>query len=68
MLISRDTKISKGKHLVETDKIGIFGYSRGAMATSLMLPRIKDVKAAISRRWHLRSEKAYDELTTEGIK
>ena len=27
--------------------MGIFGYSRGAMAASLMLPRLKDVKAAI---------------------
>lgn len=59
----------KKEKLVDADKMGIFGYSRGAMATSLMLSRLKrQVKAAVLGGGVYDLKKAYDEVTIEGIK
>ncbi len=49
-------------------KLGIFGYSRGAIAASLMITRIKDVKAAVLGGGIYNLKKAYDEITIEGIR
>jgi dipeptidyl aminopeptidase/acylaminoacyl peptidase len=53
---------------VDKDKLGIFGYSRGAIAASLMITELKDVKAAVLGGGIYDLKKAYDELTIEGIK
>lgn len=58
----------KKETYVDTDKMGIFGYSRGAMAASLMLPHLKDVKAAILGGGIYDLKKAYEEVTIKGIK
>jgi dipeptidyl aminopeptidase/acylaminoacyl peptidase len=48
--------------------MGIFGYSRGAIAASLMLAKLNDVKAAVVGGGIYDLEKAYQDLTIEGIK
>lgn len=53
---------------VEKNNIGIFGYSRGAIATSLLITKLKDVKAAVLGGGMYDLKKAYDDLTLEGIK
>ena len=53
---------------VDKDKIAVFGYSRGAIAASLMITRIKNVKAAVLGGGVYDLKKAYDELTIKGIK
>jgi len=54
---------------VNGKKMGIFGYSRGAMAASLMTIRLgKDVKAAVFGAGVYDFKKAYDEVTIEGIR
>lgn len=53
---------------VDRSKIGIFGYSRGAIAASLLITKIKDAKAAVFGGGIYDLKKAYDELTIEGIK
>ena len=58
----------KQEPFVDKDKIGIFGYSRGAIAASLMITRLKDVKAAALGGGVYNLKKAYNELTIEGIK
>jgi dipeptidyl aminopeptidase/acylaminoacyl peptidase len=53
---------------VDKDKLGIFGYSRGAIAAALMITKIKDVKATVLGGGIYDLKKAYEELTIEGIK
>jgi len=53
---------------VDKNKLGIFGYSRGAIAASLMITELKDVKATVLGGGIYDLKKAYDELTIEGIK
>ncbi len=53
---------------VDKSKVGVFGYSRGAIAASLLITRIKDAKAAVLGGGIYDLKKAYDELTIEGIK
>ncbi len=54
---------------VDGKRMGIFGYSRGAMAASLMTVRLgKDVKAAVFGAGAYDFKKAYDEVTIEGIR
>jgi dipeptidyl aminopeptidase/acylaminoacyl peptidase len=53
---------------VDQKRLGIFGYSRGAIAASLMLTELKDVKGAVLGGGIYDLKKAYDELTIEGIK
>ena len=58
----------KQESFVDKEKIGVFGYSRGAIAASLLITRVKDVKAAVLGGGIYDLKKAYDELTIEGIK
>lgn len=58
----------KGESFVDKNKLGIFGYSRGAIAASLMITKLEDVKAAVLGGGIYDLKKAYDELTIEGIK
>jgi dipeptidyl aminopeptidase/acylaminoacyl peptidase len=53
---------------VDPDKMGIFGYSRGGMAVSLMAVKLKDVKAAVFGAGVYDFKRAYDEVKIEGIK
>lgn len=53
---------------VDKSRMGIFGYSRGAMAASLMAVRLKEVKAAVFGAGVYDFKKAYDEVTIEGIR
>jgi dipeptidyl aminopeptidase/acylaminoacyl peptidase len=53
---------------VDKDKVGIFGYSRGGMAASLMAVQLKDVKAVVLGAGVYDFKKAYDEVTIEGIR
>ncbi|MDQ3816914.1 MAG: prolyl oligopeptidase family serine peptidase [Acidobacteriota bacterium] len=53
---------------VDKSKLGVFGYSRGAIAASLMITRLRDVKAAVVGGGIYDLKRAYDELTIEGIK
>lgn len=60
---------SKREPFVDSEKMGVFGYSRGGMAASLLTLKLgKDVKAAVfgSGVYHLK--KAYDETKFEGIR
>ncbi len=58
----------KREFFVDTEKLGVLGYSRGAIAASLLITRVKDVKAAVLGGGIYDLKKAYDELTIEGIK
>ncbi|MDQ3713937.1 MAG: prolyl oligopeptidase family serine peptidase [Acidobacteriota bacterium] len=58
----------KQESFVDKDKLGVFGYSRGAIAASLFITQVKDVKAAVLGGGIYDLKKAYDELTIEGIR
>jgi dipeptidyl aminopeptidase/acylaminoacyl peptidase len=58
----------KQESFVDKEKLGVFGYSRGAIAASLMITRVKDVKATVLGGGIYDLRKAYDDLTIEGIK
>jgi dipeptidyl aminopeptidase/acylaminoacyl peptidase len=59
----------KREPFVDAGKMGIFGYSRGGMAASLLTIKIgKDVKAAIFGAGVYDLRKAYDETKLEGIR
>lgn len=54
---------------VDAEKMGLFGYSRGAMAASLLAVRLGgDVKAAVFGAGVYDFRRAYDEVTIEGIR
>jgi dipeptidyl aminopeptidase/acylaminoacyl peptidase len=53
---------------VDKNKMGILGGSRGAIAASLMVVRLKDVKAAVFVAGIYDFKKAYDEIKIEGIR
>ena len=54
---------------VDSKKMGIFGYSRGAIAAALMTLRLgKEVKAAVCGAGAYDFKKAYDEVKIEGIR
>jgi dipeptidyl aminopeptidase/acylaminoacyl peptidase len=53
---------------VDAERMGLFGYSRGAMAASLLAVQLEDVKAAVFGAGVYDFKKAYDEVTIEGIR
>lgn len=54
---------------VDAGKMGVFGYSRGAMAASLMTVQLgKDVRAAVFGAGVYDFKKAYDETRIDGIR
>lgn len=54
---------------VDPKRMGIFGYSRGAIAAALMTLRLgREVKAAVFGAGAYDFKKAYDEVTIEGIR
>ncbi len=67
-LVTGFKKLQREPH-VDAGKMGIFGYSRGAIAASLMTLRLgKEVKAAVFGAGAYDFRKAYDEVTIEGIR
>lgn len=58
----------KRQPFVDQTRLGVFGYSRGAIAASLMITKLRDVKGAVLGGGIYDLKKAYDELTIEGIK
>ena len=58
----------KREPYVDATKMGIFGYSRGGMAAALMATKLKDLKAVVLGAGVYDFQKAYDEVTIEGIR
>ncbi len=58
----------KEQSFVDKGKLGVIGYSRGAIAASLLIARVKDVKATVLGGGIYDLRKAYDELTIDAIK
>jgi dipeptidyl aminopeptidase/acylaminoacyl peptidase len=53
---------------VDARRMGIYGYSRGAMAASLLAVQLDDVRAAVFGAGIYDLRKAYDEVKIEGIR
>jgi dipeptidyl aminopeptidase/acylaminoacyl peptidase len=53
---------------VDSSRLGIFGYSRGAMAASLLVLQMNEIKAAVLGAGVYDFQKAYDEVKSEGIR
>ncbi|HEV2687736.1 MAG TPA: alpha/beta fold hydrolase, partial [Bryobacteraceae bacterium] len=53
---------------VDPKRMGIYGYSRGGMAASLLVLEIDDVKAAVLGAGVYDFQRAYDEVPLEGIR
>ena len=58
----------KRERFVDSKRMGIYGYSRGGMAASLMAVQRNDVRAAVFGAGIYDFKKAYDETKIEGIK
>jgi dipeptidyl aminopeptidase/acylaminoacyl peptidase len=58
----------KREPYVDAKRIGIFGYSRGAIAASLMAVQLNDIRAAVFGGGVYDFRKAYDEIKLEGIR
>jgi dipeptidyl aminopeptidase/acylaminoacyl peptidase len=53
---------------VDPNRMGIYGYSRGGMAASLLAVELDDVKAAVLGAGIYDFKKAYDDVTLPGIR
>jgi len=53
---------------VDAKKMGIFGYSRGGMAASLLAVKLKELRAAVLGAGIYDFKRAYDEVTIAGIR
>lgn len=53
---------------VDARRMGVYGYSRGAMAASLLAVRLDDVRAAVFGAGIYDFRKAHDEVRIEGIR
>jgi dipeptidyl aminopeptidase/acylaminoacyl peptidase len=53
---------------VDADRMGIYGYSRGGMAASLLAVELDDVKAAVFGAGVYDFQRAYDDSTLPGIR
>ncbi|HEY7786485.1 MAG TPA: prolyl oligopeptidase family serine peptidase [Pyrinomonadaceae bacterium] len=58
----------KRETYVDQTKLGIYGYSRGGMAASLLAVQLDDVRAVVLGAGIYDFKRAYDEMTIEGIK
>lgn len=57
----------KREAFVDSEKMGVFGYSRGGMAASLLAVKLKDLKAVVLGAGIYDFKRAYDEIKIEGI-
>src|SRR5215472_3449285 len=53
---------------VDPDRMGIYGYSRGGMASSLLSVELDDVKAAVFGAGIYDFQPLYDEITLPGVR
>jgi dipeptidyl aminopeptidase/acylaminoacyl peptidase len=53
---------------VDSSRLGIFGYSRGAMAASLLILQMNEIKAAVLGAGVYDFQKAYNDIKIEGIR
>ena len=58
----------KRESYVDARRMGIYGYSRGAMAASLLAVQLDDVRAAVFGAGIYDFRKAHDEVKIEGIR
>ena len=58
----------KRESYVDADRMGIYGYSRGGMAASLLAVRLDDVRAAVFGAGIYDFQKAHDEVKIPGIR
>lgn len=58
----------KREHYVDTQRMGIYGFSRGAMAASLLAVQLDGLRAAVFGAGIYDFKKAYDEIKLEGIR
>jgi dipeptidyl aminopeptidase/acylaminoacyl peptidase len=58
----------KREPYVNRNKLGVYGFSRGGMAASLLVVQLDDVKAAVLGAGIYDFKKAHDEATIEGIR
>ena len=58
----------KREPFVDAGRMGIYGYSRGAMAASLLAVKLDDVRAAVFGAGIYDFRKAHDEVKIEGIR
>lgn len=59
----------RGEPFIDAEKMGVFGYSRGGMAASLLTIKLgKAVKAAVFGAGVYDFKKAYDETKLDGIR
>lgn len=58
----------KHESYVDAKRMGLFGYSRGAIAASLLAVSLNDVRAAVFGGGIYDFKKAYDEIKDEGIR
>jgi len=67
VLISAYRKLQQ-EPFVDPKRMGIYGYSRGGMAASLLVLDLEDVKAAVLGAGIYDFKKAYDESTLPGVR
>ncbi len=58
----------KRERYVDADRMGIYGYSRGGMAASLLAVKLNDVRAAVFGAGIYDFQKAHDEVKIAGIR
>ena len=58
----------KKESYVDAERMGIFGFSRGGMAASLLAVKLDDVRAAVFGAGIYDFQKAHDEVKIEGIR
>jgi dipeptidyl aminopeptidase/acylaminoacyl peptidase len=58
----------KREPYVNSKRMGVYGYSRGGMAASLLAVRLEDLRAAVFGAGVYDFKKAYDEVKIEGIR
>ena len=58
----------KKESYVDPKRMGIYGYSRGGMAASLLAVKMDDVRAAVFGAGVYEFQKAYDEVKIPGIR
>ena len=58
----------KKESYVDPNRMGIYGYSRGGMAASLLAVRMDDVRAAVFGAGIYEFQKAHDEVKIPGIR
>jgi dipeptidyl aminopeptidase/acylaminoacyl peptidase len=58
----------EGEPFVDPKRMGVYGYSRGAMAASLLVTELDDVKAAVFGAGVYDFRRAYDDSTLPGVR